>query len=200
MTKNPINILLIEDNDNDALYIQEILSEIKTMSFQFNWVTLLSEGIAHLKKGGVDLVLLDLSLPDSKKTQTVSNLKKEIPDIPTIVLTSLDDEETGVKAIKEGAQDYIVKRHITNYTLRLSIRYAIERQKLIANIKQLKGLLPICSKCKKIRNDKGYWQKVEVYIRQHSAADFSHSLCPDCVKVLYPEFSEAEAIKNKKSG
>ena len=198
MNKKPINILLIEDNDNDSLYIQEILSEIKTLSIQFHHATMLSEGINHLKEVGTDLVLLDLSLPDSQGMETVSTLKKEIPDIPIIVLTSLDDEETGVNTIKEGAQDYIVKRHINNYTIRLSIRYAIERQKLLSNIKQLKGLLPICSHCKKIRNDKGYWQKVKVYIRQHSDADFSHSLCPACVKMLYPEFY-AQEKKSKKS-
>lgn len=190
MSKTPINILLIEDNEDDAIYIQEVLAEVKTPVFRFEWLTELNKGIERTKKEGIDVVLLDLSLPDSRGTGTVSRLKKEAPHLPIVVLTSLDDEETGIKTIQEGAQDYIVKRHISSYTIRLAIRYAIERQKLVTNIKQLKGLLPICSKCKKIRNDKGYWQKVEEYIRQHSEADFSHSLCPDCVEVLYPELDK----------
>ena len=74
-------------------------------------------------------------------------------------------------------------------------RAADEREKLIgelekalADIKKLSGLLPICASCKKIRNDEGYWEQIEVYIRERSEADFSHGICPACVKKLYPEF------------
>ena len=61
-------------------------------------------------------------------------------------------------------------------------------QKALTDVKALSGLLPICSSCKKIRDDKGYWNQIEVYIRDHSEADFSHSLCPDCIEKLYPGF------------
>lgn len=71
-----------------------------------------------------------------------------------------------------------------------------EREKMISqlqaaldNIKTLKGLLPICANCKKIRDDKGYWNQIEAYVRDHSDAEFSHSICPDCAKILYPEIS-----------
>lgn len=60
-----------------------------------------------------------------------------------------------------------------------------ELQAAISEIKQLKGIIPICANCKKIRDDKGYWHQVEVYIGEHSAAEFSHGLCPDCVKKLH---------------
>lgn len=63
-----------------------------------------------------------------------------------------------------------------------------ELQAALAEVKQLSGLLPICASCKKIRDDQGYWQQVEVYIRDHSEAEFSHSICPDCMKKLYPEY------------
>jgi hypothetical protein len=62
-----------------------------------------------------------------------------------------------------------------------------ELQNTVNKVKQLSGLLPSCSHCKKVRDDKGYWQQVEVYIRDHSEAEFSHSLCPDCSKELYPD-------------
>lgn len=66
-------------------------------------------------------------------------------------------------------------------------------QKALDNIQTLEGLLPICVYCKNIRNDKGYWQRVEVYIRQHSKANFSHSICPECAHQRYPElYNEAE--------
>jgi hypothetical protein len=62
-----------------------------------------------------------------------------------------------------------------------------QRKKVEAEVKILRGFLPICASCKKIRDDKGYWQQVEDYIRVHSEAEFTHSLCPECVKKLYPE-------------
>jgi hypothetical protein len=60
-------------------------------------------------------------------------------------------------------------------------------QKALADVKKLSGMLPICSSCKKIRNDEGYWQQIEEYIRDHSEADFTHGICEGCVKELYPE-------------
>lgn len=76
------------------------------------------------------------------------------------------------------------------------VRLLIRRQKelidelreALSKIRALSGMLPICSHCKKIRNDKGYWQRIEVYIREHSEAEFTHGLCPDCAKKLYPEY------------
>ena len=69
-------------------------------------------------------------------------------------------------------------------------------QTALANIKQLKGLLPICASCKKIRDDKGYWQQVEEYLRERSDAEFSHSICPDCLKKLYPDLIETSSAKS----
>ena len=63
-----------------------------------------------------------------------------------------------------------------------------ELTEALARVKTLSGLLPICASCKKIRDDKGYWQQVETYISQRSEADFTHGICPDCVERLYPEF------------
>lgn len=62
-------------------------------------------------------------------------------------------------------------------------------EKAIAEVKVLKGFIPICASCKKIRDDAGYWQQVEIYIRDRSEIEFSHAICPDCAKKLYPEFS-----------
>jgi len=75
----------------------------------------------------------------------------------------------------------------------------VEREKLIqelqealASVKQLSGLLPICASCKKVRDDKGYWTQIEAYIRDRSEAEFSHGLCPECMKKLYPDYAEEE--------
>jgi PAS domain S-box-containing protein len=71
-------------------------------------------------------------------------------------------------------------------------RLIAELKEALANIKTLKGLIPICASCKKIRTDEGFWQQVDVYIRDHSEVEFSHGLCPDCLKKLYPGFSQDE--------
>jgi PAS domain S-box-containing protein len=67
-----------------------------------------------------------------------------------------------------------------------------ELQEALANIKTLRGLVPICAHCKKIRDDKGYWQQVEVYVRDHSEAEFSHGLCPECIKTYFPNVKKRE--------
>ncbi|MBN1850868.1 MAG: hypothetical protein JW932_20050 [Deltaproteobacteria bacterium] len=64
-------------------------------------------------------------------------------------------------------------------------------QEALGEIKTLSGLIPICSNCKKIRDDKGYWQQVEIYVKNHSSADFSHGICPDCLKKLYPDLDDS---------
>jgi len=71
-----------------------------------------------------------------------------------------------------------------------------ELQDSLAKVKLLSGLLPICASCKKIRDDKGHWNQLETHIASHSEAEFTHSICPDCQKMLYPEFFE----KNKDTG
>jgi PAS domain S-box-containing protein len=71
-------------------------------------------------------------------------------------------------------------------------RLIAKLQEALARIKTLSGLIPICASCKKVRDDQGFWQQVEVYIRDHSDAEFSHGLCPDCARELYPEFYEDE--------
>ena len=68
-------------------------------------------------------------------------------------------------------------------------------EKALKDVKALSGLLPICSNCKKIRNDQGYWEQVEVYVRDHSEAEFSHGICPECMKELYPEFKGRKDVE-----
>ena len=69
------------------------------------------------------------------------------------------------------------------------LKLIVELTEALARIKTLKGLLPICASCKKIRDDKGYWQKVELYISEHTEAEFTHGICPDCMHRLYPEYT-----------
>jgi hypothetical protein len=68
----------------------------------------------------------------------------------------------------------------------------VQLRRALAEVKKLSGLLPICASCKKIRDDKGYWQQIEAYIRDHSEAEFSHGICPECAKKLYPDIFDHE--------
>jgi hypothetical protein len=78
---------------------------------------------------------------------------------------------------------------IESQQLQKELEDAVEHLKTtLSEVKTLTGLLPICTSCKKIRDDKGYWNQIELYIKEHSEADFSHSICPECAKKLYPEF------------
>ena len=197
MEENNIHILYIEDSQIDFIFVRELLSEERNWRFSLENTDTLAAGLKRLAAGGIDLVLLDLSLPDSHGLTTFSAVKETVRDLPVILMTGLQDEQLALQVVQEGAQDYLVKGEVNTTLLVRAIRYAIEREKLLVNlrdaleqIKTLKGLIPICASCKNIRDDQGYWHKVEAYIRQHSAVEFSHGICPTCMKKLYPEFLE----------
>ena len=127
MDSNAIKILLVEDNPGDARLLQEIFKEGKTAKFEIVLVDRISEAIKTLKETDFDLILLDLSLPDSKGIDTFRKTSKEKPQIPIVLLTGLDDGALAVKLVQEGAQDYLVKGQINNKILLRSVRYAVER-------------------------------------------------------------------------
>ena len=130
-----MNILLVEDNKGDAVLIREYLAEsLIDITFNLNHAERLSEAMEELNKGSFNIILLDLGLPDSYGLDTFRKLNKNSPDIPVIILTGLDDEESSMKSVKEGAQDYLVKGNINSYLLRKSIKYAIERKKTTAQM------------------------------------------------------------------
>ena len=125
---NPIRVLLIEDNPGDARLIREMLADVDSPAeFQLEWVTQLSTGIERLADGGIDVVLLDLALPDSKAEHTFATLVGAAPSVPIVVLTLIEDDGNAVKAMQGGAQDYVVKADLNVNFLKRSIRYAIER-------------------------------------------------------------------------
>ncbi len=128
MEENHIQLLLIEDNPGDARLIREALREARGDRFDLEQADRLATGLARLDEGGLQLVLLDLSLPDSQGMDTVARTHAQAPDVPIVVLTGLDDEALALRALETGAQDYLVKGDVDGRTLRRAIRYAIERQ------------------------------------------------------------------------
>ncbi|MDI6886384.1 MAG: histidine kinase dimerization/phosphoacceptor domain -containing protein [archaeon] len=135
MEDKPIKVLLVEDNPGDARLIREMLSEARSAQFDLKYADLLSTGLERLAAGEVDVLLLDLLLPDSHGLNTFARAYAQAPEIPIVVLTGIDDDTLAVKAVHEGAQDYLVKEQLDGNLLERSIRYAIERKRAVEQIK-----------------------------------------------------------------
>lgn len=128
-TKIKIAALLIEDSPDDAELLKASLCEQDFSSMQVRWCQRLSDGLALLKSERFDVVLLDLSLPDSNAIQTVISVRNALPSIPIVILSGLDDQEAALEALKEGAQDYLLKGKSNGDSVFRAVRYAIERKR-----------------------------------------------------------------------
>lgn len=131
-----INVLLVEDSPGDAALFQEYLTGTREPSFKVLHKESLASGLTRLRLGGVDVLLLDLSLPDSAGMDTILRARSATQEVPIVVLTGLDDEETAVEAVQQGAQDYLVKSRVNDATLIRSIRYAIQRHRIQQGVRQ----------------------------------------------------------------
>lgn len=158
------------------------------------------------------LALIDWNMPVMDGLEVI----RKIRDLPTqepayiILLTARAEKGDIVLGLEAGANDYLVKPFDhQELKARLNVgRRMIELQaalfeqmdalkKALEDIRTLRGIIPICANCKQVRDDKGYWNQVEVYIRDHSDAKFSHGICPDCMKKLYPDFKWEELEEQK---
>ena len=161
------------------------------------------------KPGAPKLAVLDWMMPGMDGVEVCRKVRELKSDDPAylILLTSRNDKKDIVNGLKAGDNDYIVKLYdVEELHVRISVgRKVVELQSLLAGriaelrdalaqIKTLHGILPICMYCKKIRDDKQYWQQVEQYVTNHSEAEFSHSICPDC----YKKYVQPEIDKIKK--
>ena len=126
MDDKAIRILLIEDNPGDARLIREMLIEAGGARFQLGCVDRLSAGLEHLAQERVDVLLLDLGLPDSQGLDTLARAQAQVPELPIVVLTGLDDEALATRAVQQGAQDYLVKGQVESSPLARAVHYAIE--------------------------------------------------------------------------
>jgi signal transduction histidine kinase len=131
-----LNVLLVEDNPGDAHLIQRLLTKSSATKHALETVDRLNAGIERCGHGSVDVVLLDLGLPDSQGFATVATMRAAVPHVPIIVLTGLNDLELAVHAVREGAQDYLVKGMVTADTLERAMYYAIERKNLEEQLTQ----------------------------------------------------------------
>lgn len=128
MADKRISILLIEDNSGDRRLISEMLAEASNVTFDVKYADRLQAAMEYLDQNRVEVILLDLGLPDSQGLETLKKVYAHVSELPIVVLTGLNDEMIGVQAVNEGAQDYLIKGQVDTHLLRRTIRYAIERK------------------------------------------------------------------------
>jgi len=151
------------------------------------------------------LILLDIMMQGIDGYEVCRQLKADPENqmIPVIFISAVSEAMDAAKAFELGAVDYITKpfnpatvkaRVRTHIQLSQTVR---DLKKALDEVKTLSGLLPICAKCKKIRDDKGYWNQIESFIEQNSDAKFSHGICQDCAEELYGDANWYKKIKNE---
>jgi len=132
MKEKTLHVLVIEDNAGDVRLLREMFSGEKPGSFELTHLMRMSEAEIHLAKGGVDITLLDMGLPDGHGLDTVRRAHAAAPGVPLIILTGLDDEALAADAMTQGAQDYMIKGQIESRALPRALRHAIERHRMQA--------------------------------------------------------------------
>jgi len=200
------SVLIVDDSPTDLLYLTRVLERpdrhvISASSGE--------EALQVLKGFECALVLLDIHLDGLNGFETAEKIRAQerLRHLPIIFITAtLREQEHVFRGYDAGAVDYLFKpleanllRSKVNVFCELSAQRVVIQEQLkeiqaknevlhrqIEEIKTLRGLVPICARCKNVRDDSGFWQTIEAYVCDHSEAEFSHSLCPECTNVLYP--------------
>lgn len=205
----PVSILYMEDDPLTARIVQKKLENAG--GYRVEIARDGNEGMKRCDHEAFEIVLVDKNMPGVDGLEVIRRLADRDESPSSVMLTASGNEIAAVQAMKAGASDYLVKDPDGVYLDLLPAvvlqvlhqremererrEYEEERERLISELKQalasvktLRGLLPICASCKKIRDDEGYWSQIESYVREHSEAEFSHGLCPDCAHELYGDY------------
>ena len=194
--KTKLHLLIVEDSPEDAALIRRELERAGCAAAceRVETEAALRQALAQ---SAWDAVLCDYTLPQFSGKMALQIVRETDADLPFIYVSGTIGEDVAVEAMKSGAQDYVLKNNLKRLApaVERELREAqvrrekrileADRERLITelraalmDVKRLSGLLPICAGCKKIRTDRNEWQPLETYIREHSEAQFTHSLCP----------------------
>lgn len=207
-----MSILIVDDSPDQQTLLRSILGKaghddvLSADSAKSASLLLNLGGDATSHK--IDLILMDILMPEQDGVETCRQIKRcaHLQDVPVIMVTAKNDLSNLKEAFSAGAMDYISKpvnsvELLARVSSALLLKQEMDRrknrevelrrsneelQKALKEVKVLRGLIPICASCKKIRNDGGFWQQLEEYLGEHSEAEFSHGLCQPCIKKLYP--------------
>lgn len=135
--KPPIRVLHIEDDSVDAEWLTRALTSAAVGQFEIAWVTTLAEGVARLRQGGVEAVLVDLKLPDGAGLEVFDAVQAAAPQLPILLVTGTFEEEAlALEALRRGAQDYLIKGHMDPRGLVRALRYSLERKRMEEAVRQ----------------------------------------------------------------
>lgn len=191
-------ILVVDDEPVNRLILNNHLSR---QDYEVRMVEGGPQAMELVDKEGFDLVLLDIMMPKMSGYEVCRRLRERwsAQEMPIIFLTAMNEVSDLVDGFSAGGNDYLSKPiakgellarvHAQLETLEAHRNLGRLVDQRLAQLKVLSGLLPICSQCKKIRDDEGYWSQLETYIDAHSEAQFSHGICPECVEDLYSDFT-----------
>ncbi|MDP2104672.1 MAG: response regulator [Desulfobulbaceae bacterium] len=166
------------------------------------------EGLAMYQTMHPDIVVSDIRMPKMNGLDMAREIKRLQPEARILLTTAFNDKEFLMGAIDTGICGYVMKpvdadslaaaiaqsaevvvlRREVKRRDEEQVKLIAELQQALAEIKTLKGMIPICASCKNIRNDQGYWEVVEKYVMERTEAQFSHGICPKCIAKLYPDF------------
>ena len=209
MENEAIRVLVVDDDPVDIAIVRRYLEETSEWNIEIIALENPDRALEELDRQKVDVAFLDHFMGNTTGIDILGKIQAAGISTPIIMLTGTGDEELAVRAIKLGAADYLVKGSMSADSLKRAIINAVEKGNLrgqieeqnqlleekvreletaLDHVKQLQGIIPICTFCKQIRDDSSFWSSVEEYISEHSEAEFSHSICPECMKKEYPEY------------
>jgi sigma-B regulation protein RsbU (phosphoserine phosphatase) len=198
-----MKILIAEDDQTSQRVLQLVLSKwdyqvVESENGSEAWDVLQADQT-------MQMAIFDWMMPEMDGLELIRRIRasETLSGMYIILLTAKGRTEDIVAGLEAGANDYVAKpfkreelmarvgvgRRVAELQQALALRVG-ELEATLAEIKTLKGLIPMCASCKKIRDDQGFWQQVEGYLMQHSQAEFSHGLCPECMEKHYPEYFE----------
>jgi DNA-binding response OmpR family regulator len=186
--KKPL-IMVVDDNPSNIQVLGSILDK---NGYEPSVFLNGMDALDSLNDEFPDLILLDIMMPEMDGFEMCEKLKNDMAtrDIPIIFITAKTEPEDIVKGFECGAADYVAKPFNTMELL--------ARVKTHVEMKMLRGIIPICAKCKKLRNDQGIWEQVDAYLVKYAGVALSHGLCQDCSDELYgnEEWYEKQRGKN----
>lgn len=210
--KNQLKILVAED---DVISRKLVCSSLQKWGYRITPVKDGKEAWEQVQKEVPHIAIIDWMMPEMDGIELCKRIRNQKCNYYTyiIILTSLSELENIVDGLDAGADDYMTKpfnlkelRARINVGIRVinlegSLNDHVKRlQEALDKVEVLQGLLPICCYCKKVRDDKNYWQQVESYISEHSELQFSHGVCPDCYeKYLKPQLDKVEEEGKKEN-
>ncbi len=208
-----MKILIVDDSEDSRLLVSKLLESadhhdivaLDSARSAFEYLGLEGE---TPQPSPPDLILMDILMPSITGIEASRRIKAQesVQDIPIIMVTAKSEMGSLQEAFAAGAMDFISKPlHEIELLARVNSALALKKetdqrkareqelresnealQQALRDVKVLRGFIPICASCKKIRNDQGAWQRLEEYLHEHSDAEFSHGLCAVCIKNLYP--------------